>query len=201
MKICWLFSVAKCLTGLWNLAYTMKISYQIDKTIETTQKTRSWVVCWDGWSALLPLPPAAWVGWGPGEMPRTRRLLWEVQKAGQLEKADAAQCSGLGEGAHRRRYGSSNRTKFFIMGGRLMPLLSREGQGWSGVIDRNTCVQHSVLISEGVSPWWLLKNGSMKSGSFARCLDLDRIILCQRMRLGLHVALWLQPIPRGLRWL
>lgn len=53
-----------------------------------------------------------------------------------------------------------------------------KGRGWLGVTTRKSCVQHNVLILEGISLRWLLKNGkSLNSGSFVRCLDLDRIIL------------------------
>lgn len=146
MKICWLFSVAKCLTGLWNLAYTMKISYQTDKTIAITQETRSWVVCWDGVLCYLYLlldesgEPLVRCPEPEGSCGRWRKLWQQVQLSG----------SGLGEGAHSGSYGSSNSTIFFMMGGHCLPLVYKSQlkvRGWFGVITRNYYVSSIVSWS------------------------------------------------------
>lgn len=64
--------------------------------------------------------------------PEPEGCCWRCRKLGRLRQQMQLDSLGLGEGAHRRRYGSSNWTKFFIMGGRLMPLVYKSQQRRSG---------------------------------------------------------------------
>lgn len=147
MKICWLFSVAKCLTGLWNLAYTVKISHQMDKTIEITQEMQSWAVCWDGWTALLPLPPAAESREPLVRCPEPKGCCGRCRQLGSLWQQAQFSGSGLGEGAHSRKYGSSHSTTFFMMEGHYMPLVCKSQQKFRGDWEELIGILVSCIVS------------------------------------------------------
>lgn len=142
------------------------------------------VVCWDG--ALFCLYLVLGES-GSGAMPSSQRYLWEVQGAGQLATADAAWLGGseLGEGAHSRRCSSSNSSLFFMMTGFCMLLYKSQLKGRVRLreISRDTWVHHNVLLFEGVSRWWLLKDGRFWT-QVLWLTELDRLILGQRRETG-----------------
>lgn len=106
--------------------------------------------------------------------PEPKGCCGRCRKLGSLGQQAQLSGSGLGEGAHSRKYGSSHSTIFFMMGGHYMPLVCKSQQkvrgDWEELI--------GILVSCIVSWSWykslttILKNGSLNSDSFVRCLDL-----------------------------